>query len=180
MNTDSFHLGKAKSKLLRRHFHALLIHCGDPQSLDSADAVIRLICDAGLAAAVNLQRTAAGLKSIGLVRSAEVASDWLAQLPPQHSPAYAGVPDDLLTVIVADEKARGEVLTLLHANRVFGQAMQRLLRESPAELGRMLARRITGMEGRAKEDIPRLLKALRDNIASLEEDVGRLEDSRGV
>ena len=180
MNTDSFYLGAAKSKLLRRHFHALLMRRGDPQGLDSADAVIRLICNAGLAAAVNLQRTAAGLKSIGLVRSAEMASDWLAQLPPRRSPAYTGVPYDLLAVIVADEKARGEVLTLLHANGVFGQTMQRLLRESSAELGRILARRITEMEGLAREAIPGLLKALRDDIASLKEDVGRLQDSRGV
>jgi hypothetical protein len=158
----------------------LLYHLGDPDKLASAEAVVRLICSAGLAAAVNLQRSAEGLRSIGMVRSAELAAEWLAQLPRRRSPAFPGLPDDLVIAMLADGGAWAEVVRLLTANRAVSQEATELLGRCPEDFGRALAPGLRAARALAREREPALRQAVKDALAELESAARCLQDDRGA
>ena len=168
-------LSAARAKRLHRYFNTLVSH-GDPNKLNSPEDVMRLICGAALAAAVSMYHTSAGLRSIGLAKTSELAAAWLVK-PLQHrEPALSEVPDALVEAVIADGTARAEVFELLRVNKAMGRKMERLLHDDPEELRGILAARLREARESAIEEVPRLFERIQEQLRGLQEQLDKIKE----
>jgi len=160
-------LSRGRAKRFRRYFNALIGH-GDPDKLNSPHDAVRLVFSAAVVAVVSLYHNAAGLRGIGLVRTAELGCEWLAGLPHRWI-ELSDLPDALADAIIADAGARAEVLDLLRASKAMGKKMERLLQEAPEELTTILAARLRELHHKAAEELPRVMKRMSDALPKMRE-----------
>jgi hypothetical protein len=181
MTPDPAQLSPAKGKRYRRFFHASIIHVVDRNKLGSRREVEDLVIRAGFVAAVYLfpkvdgpfPSSAERFKSIGFVRSAELAADWLSTLRAGRRAAYSYPPAELVAALCADPRVREEIFHLVYLNQIMRGKIARQLQEDPEEFGRRLA---TSLEKAAAEAATQLPGLIRDMV-SMTEKIGSLVEA---